>query len=142
MVAPAAPAPSKELESAKRTSLALLATTLVLAGVVASGYAACSGSSDSGSSGGSSGSSWASNGISESSSGTLFRAVRVRRYTGERAFAKWAPPIGKEARTVPQMRPRSGPMCKNWAVTTTIFPPTKTVKQIAELRDWCASRVS
>ena len=28
-------------------------------------------------------------------------------------------------------------MCKNWAVTTTIFPPTKTVNQIAALPDWC-----
>ena len=82
------------------------------------------------------GGSWGSNGISESSSGKLFHAVKVRTYSGERLFAKWQPgpkPSGPSK----ALRPKSGPQCKNWAVTTTIFPPTKTVNQIAALPDWC-----
>ena len=113
---------------------ALLAMVLVLAGLIAYQYASCTGviGVDPTSS-----SSWASNGISESSSGTLFRAVHARHYGGKRIFVKWTQPVGKEARVAASMRPKSGPLCKNWAVTTTIFPPTKTVKQIAALPDWC-----
>ena len=118
-------------------SLVLLATTLVLAGLLATSYVSCQGGAAADASDGGAGGSWASNGISESSSGTLFRAVRVRKYSGELAFATRALPVGKDARPVPQTRPRSGPMCKNWADTTSIFPPTKTIKQIAALPDWC-----
>ena len=78
---------------------------------------------------GSASGSWASNGISESSSGTLFRAVRVRTYSDSRLFAAWKPP--------PQPPAPARSRCKNWAVTTTIFAPTTTVKQIAALEDWC-----
>ena len=78
---------------------------------------------------GSASGSWASNGISESSSGTLFRAVRVRTYSDSRLFAAWKPP--------PQPPAPARSRCKNWAVTTTIFAPTTTVKQIAALEVWC-----
>jgi hypothetical protein len=87
--------------------------------------------------GGAGGSSWAGNGISESSSGTLFRAIRVRKYAERRQFATWTPSrAGQDPGR--KIRPtKSGRLCKNWAVTTTIFPPTATVKQIASLPEWC-----
>jgi len=119
--------------SGNQGSLVLLAAVLILSGLLAYDYATCGSSlSDSQTSGGSSGS-WASNGISESSSGLLFRTTRVRQYSGERLFAKWT---RRDARPV-LLRAKTGPQCKNWAVTTTIFPPTTTVKQIAALKDWC-----
>jgi hypothetical protein len=37
----------------------------------------------------------------------------------------------------PELRVKSESTCRNWAVTTTIFPPTTTIKQIASLSDWC-----
>jgi hypothetical protein len=83
--------------------------------------------------GGSGASSWASNGISESSSGTLFRAVRTRHFTPPRLFTGWTR-IPQQTRKTPNVFGRT---CKNWAVTTTIFPPTTTVNQIAALPDWC-----
>ena len=122
--------------SAPPATLSLLGILVLLSGSVAYLYLTCAGGEgglSAGGGGASSSSSWASNGISESSSGTLFRAVRVRTYSGERAFATWSPPKGDG----PVPRPKSGRMCKNWAVTTTIFPPTKTVNQIAALPDWC-----
>ena len=122
-------------------------------------------------------SSWASNGISESSSGTLFRAVRTRSYPGETLFASWTVRYGTASThfvTFPacpvltanssracvlvplllfflpfissrpsqqpaasELRVKSESTCRNWAVTTTIFPPTTTIKQIASLSDWC-----
>ena len=103
--------------------LFFLAIILSLAGVIAYLYATCAQLTASGTGG-----SWQSNGISESSSGTLFRAVPVHKYTGPKRFASWRP-------ATPVSRPV--PRCKNWAVTTTIFPPTTTVKQIAALPDWC-----
>lgn len=83
--------------------------------------------------GGGSGASWAGNGVSESSSGSLFRAVRSRAYAGPRLFTKVAPVRPKPKKPIQT----HGKQCKNWAVTTTIFPPTKTVNQIAALPDWC-----
>jgi len=86
--------------------------------------------------GGGVGASWASNGLSESSSGSLFRAVRSRTYQGPRLFSGASPsPTKSKAKSrLPLPKGRS---CKNWAVTTTIFPPTKTVNQISALADWC-----
>ena len=82
----------------------------------------------------SAGASWASNGISESSSGALFRARKVRSYRGLRRFETWT---ADEAAARPPLRPHGGRMCKNWAVTTSIFAPTKTVRQLAALPNWC-----
>ena len=84
--------------------------------------------------GGGSGASWASNGVSESSSGSLFRAVRAHKYDGPRLFDDAAKVRAKTKSGVPAT---TGKVCKNWAVTTTIFPPTTTVNQIAALPDWC-----
>ena len=74
---------------------------------------------------------FASNGISESSSGLLFRAVRVRTFGGALQFAESVPPLPR----LPP--PAAGRQCEKWAVTTTIFPPTPAVRQIAALPDWC-----
>ena len=78
-------------------------------------------------------SSWGGNGISESSSGLLFRAVKVRSYTGALQFAGGARALD----AFPPVKSTLARKCDHWAVTTTIFPPTTTVKQIAALRDWC-----
>ena len=107
---------------------ALTAVLCVLATYLALGY--LSGGADGG---GGSAVSWASNGISESSSGRLFKAVKVRSYTGPRRFATWSP-AGPAPRV---LRLHDGRTCRNWAVTTSIFPPTTTVKQLASLKSWC-----
>ena len=117
-------------------SLLLLGTVLVLTGLLAYNYTTAQPCGSSPSSASSDGGSWGSNGISESSSGKLFHAVKVRTYSGERLFAKWQPG-SKPSGPAKALRPKTGPQCKNWAVTTTIFPPTKTVNQIAALPDWC-----
>ena len=76
------------------------------------------------------GGSWGSNGISESSSGALFRAVKVRSYQGPRRFADWRPrPDAKKGAPSKE--------CRQWAVVTSIFPPTQTVRQLAALPSWC-----
>ncbi|EOD23456.1 hypothetical protein EMIHUDRAFT_199815 [Emiliania huxleyi CCMP1516] len=79
---------------------------------------------------GQTGGSWGSNGISESSSGALFRAVKVRSYQGPRRFADWRPrPDAKKGAPSKE--------CRQWAVVTSIFPPTQTVRQLAALPSWC-----
>ena len=79
---------------------------------------------------GQTGGSWGSNGISESSSGALFRAVKVRSYQGPRRFAGWRPrPDAKKGAPSKE--------CRQWAVVTSIFPPTQTVRQLAALPSWC-----
>ena len=109
------------------TSLSVLGLALLLISGCGYLYITCGAAAETLS--GTASASWASNGISESSSGTLFRAVRVRTYSDARLFAAWKPPLQSPA----PARSR----CKNWAVTTTIFAPTTTVKQIAALEDWC-----
>ena len=121
---------------AAQSDLPLLGTVLVLTGLLAYNYTTAQPCGSSPSSASSDGGSWGSNGISESSSGELFHAVKVRTYSGERLFAKWQPG-SKPSGPAKALRPKTGPQCKNWAVTTTIFPPTKTVNQIAALPDWC-----
>ena len=77
-------------------------------------------------------SSWASNGISESSSGSLFRAVRVRTFDGARQFG------GARAPSAPTLAPAAGELrCRNWAATTTIFEPSDAVRAVAALPSWC-----
>ena len=79
--------------------------------------------------------SWASNGISDSSSGNLFGIVKVRSYRGPRLYAEWRADARAPARPA---RPHGGGrLCKNWAVTTSIFAPTVTVRQLAALPHWC-----
>ena len=119
--------------------LGLLAAVLLLSGALAYTYTVCIGNGGSASSSSSSSASWASNGISESSSGTLFRAVRSRSYPDALLFSKWTPPLPLQQQRgpVPALRPKDGRTCKNWAVTTSIFAPTTTIKQIASLPDWC-----
>ena len=80
--------------------------------------------------------SWASNGISESSSGNLFGIVKVRSYRGPRLYAEWHADAHAPARPT-QPHGGSGRLCKNWAVTTSIFAPTVTVRQLAALPNWC-----
>jgi len=74
--------------------------------------------------------SWSGNGFSESSSGSLFRAVQVRTYTGPRLFVNWN-------KSDKLLKVASRKTCRNWAVTTSIFPPTKTVLQLSKLPNWC-----
>ena len=108
-------------------TLTVLGLMLVLFGSCCYLYLTCS-TVDNASFATSGSSSWASNGISEGTSGELFRAVHVHTFSGERLFAAWKPP----STPAPGRSP-----CKMWAVITSIFAPTTTVKQIASLKDWC-----
>ena len=59
--------------------------------------------------------------------GTLFKMNKVREFP--KAQLKKSGGSGKWEST--------GKTCKQWAVTTTIWEPSKTLKQIARLKTWC-----
>lgn len=69
---------------------------------------------------------WVANPFSSSSSGRVFKAERIRTF-------------GSQLPAVPEATPRrqAPPSCSNWAVITSIFPPTDLIRQLASLRDWC-----
>ena len=59
----------------------------------------------------------------------IFDAAPTRTYKG--------PWIDAAAAPTPFPRPADEEMCERWAVLTSIFEPTETVKQLAELSGWC-----
>ena len=75
---------------------------------------------------------WGGNGMSESSSGNLYRATEACSYTGKRLFA------GADAAQAQVHVPKSPHKhCERWAVATTIFEPSTTIRQIAATPGWC-----
>eukprot|EP01065_Artemidia_motanka_P022898 TRINITY_DN2715_c0_g1_i13.p1 TRINITY_DN2715_c0_g1~~TRINITY_DN2715_c0_g1_i13.p1 ORF type:complete len:506 (+),score=117.52 TRINITY_DN2715_c0_g1_i13:63-1580(+) len=95
--------------------------------------------------------SFGENPFSAGTSGKLFKAVKVREWTGPRntarelrAAASRNPP--RDVTNAPcecgmrgPWRPGKGakPQCSRWAVTTTIFPPTDLISQLSGLKGWC-----
>jgi hypothetical protein len=75
---------------------------------------------------------WEGTGISESSQGKTWKARRFRNYPATLLHAGGLRP------EAPVPYARLGRRCKNWAVVTTIFAPTKMASQLAALPDWCA----
>eukprot|EP01062_Namystynia_karyoxenos_P024638 TRINITY_DN1961_c0_g1_i2.p1 TRINITY_DN1961_c0_g1~~TRINITY_DN1961_c0_g1_i2.p1 ORF type:complete len:472 (+),score=131.41 TRINITY_DN1961_c0_g1_i2:83-1498(+) len=90
--------------------------------------------------------SFGDNPFSAGTSGKLFKAVKVRDWTGSRVSrrhlrrtpdlpAEDAPCVcggGTAWRPGGQV-----PRCAKWAVTTTIFKPTDLVQQLSKLKGWC-----
>ncbi|CAN0373139.1 unnamed protein product [Pylaiella littoralis] len=75
-------------------------------------------------------------GVAESAAtgGTAFSMQKTRTYVGQRAdFAD--DPITPASSRFP--RPPETELCKRWAVLRSVVDPTETVKQLAELPDWC-----
>ena len=71
--------------------------------------------------------------MASGASGSLFRARRSRKYAGERRWASAA-----AVSTPSATKKGSGEWrCRLWAVITSIYPPTRTVRQIAALPNWC-----
>ncbi|KAJ1634915.1 hypothetical protein T492DRAFT_582536, partial [Pavlovales sp. CCMP2436] len=66
---------------------------------------------------------------SEGTSGRLWQPTVVRRFNG--SALQLRPPERASA------RPVEGGGCDKWAVITTIFAPTKLVRQLVALEDWC-----
>jgi hypothetical protein len=62
--------------------------------------------------------------------GKVFKMERVKRYTGHNTFPKDTFPKGPFAMN-------SYPTGDKWAVVTTIFQPTKTVKTLSQMKGWC-----
>mmetsp|Transcript_12756 Transcript_12756/g.43182 ORF Transcript_12756/g.43182 Transcript_12756/m.43182 type:complete len:529 (-) Transcript_12756:167-1753(-) len=71
-----------------------------------------------------------SNRGSVGTSGSLWKAEKASAYAGKRLFAAGPPAPRRPAEHGP-------PRCDRWAVVTTIFPATKTVRQLAALEGWC-----
>eukprot|EP00954_Amorphochlora_amoebiformis_P019772 1334659-Amorphochlora_amoeboformis.AAC.1 len=72
------------------------------------------------------------NPLSESSSGKLFKMKRKREYKGSRVFSG-----GKALGEGEGVLGLLGKKCSMWAVVTTIFPPTQTIRDLGNLTDWC-----
>lgn len=73
---------------------------------------------------------WVGNGISESSGGKLFKATKLRTFTGK--MRQW------EDRALSEpLQPQGSLNCDKWAVVTTIFSPTKAMKQLETMEGWC-----
>lgn len=64
-------------------------------------------------------------------SSKLFTMERVRKHTGKRLFQ------GFDNNAVRKPASLSHKLCEKWAVITTIFEPSKLVKQLGKLEDWC-----
>jgi len=79
------------------------------------------------------------NPFSSSSSGKLFKMKKVRTYTGPRLFSieGRGSHRNKSLDEPKGLAPPDGIVCDKWAVVTTIFEPTDTVREIVSLKDWC-----
>mmetsp|Transcript_45585 Transcript_45585/g.73309 ORF Transcript_45585/g.73309 Transcript_45585/m.73309 type:complete len:512 (+) Transcript_45585:414-1949(+) len=78
------------------------------------------------------------NPLSESSSGKLFKMQRIYDFKGNRMFTdNQILDRRKAARLSPHRMPKNSRTCEKWAVVTTIFSPTTTVKQLLEFKEWC-----
>lgn len=65
---------------------------------------------------------------SSATGGKVFTMNKVRGYRGLRL---------DNQRREPFPRPDESKMCERWAVVTSIFEPTDTVRQLAAASDWC-----
>ena len=79
---------------------------------------------------------WVDNPNSLSSSGSLFRAVRGRSYSGAQLFSSSEKVQAVTEQHAHAHASASSSECKQWAVTTTIFLPSKAVLQVDGLKDW------
>ena len=66
---------------------------------------------------------------SSATGGQVFRMESTRQYTGVRLDPQGVPDLFA--------RPAEDSMCDRWAVLTSIFDPTETVRQLGEMEDWC-----
>ena len=73
---------------------------------------------------------WGGNGMSESSSGNLYHATQACTYSGPRRFAGALPKPTAASATAAKS-------CERWAVATTIFEPSSSLRQIASIPGWC-----
>ena len=78
---------------------------------------------------------WVDNPFSPSSGGRLFRAERSRAYTGVQRFVQFDEAALAKHKSVAHVNKRLH--CPRWAVTTTIFEPSTTIRQVDSLDDWC-----
>lgn len=60
----------------------------------------------------------------------MFAMEQIRAFEGPRVDFD-------AAEILPGPPPADEEMCEKWAVLTSIFEPTETVKQLAELSGWC-----
>ena len=84
--------------------------------------------------------SWVDNAFSTSSSGKLFRAERGRTYPGALRFrfaAQLQQPLQTAEEQLLHFPLLQGRRCQQWAVTTTIFSPSRAVNQVDGLHGWC-----
>ena len=79
-------------------------------------------------------------GSSSSSSGALFLGKKTRTYNGPTLFSTEAK-IVKFIKENSATNKGTGRFCKHWAVVTTIFEPSKALKLIANVPDWCLAIV-
>lgn len=68
--------------------------------------------------------------ISDATAGHVFSMEKVRTYVGPRLD-----PSVQQSSSFPP--PDKGKMCDQWAVLTSIFEPTETVRQLGAMADWC-----
>ncbi|CAN0583099.1 unnamed protein product, partial [Laminaria digitata] len=66
---------------------------------------------------------------SSATGGKVFKMKKVRAYKGKR--------LDFSQRREHYPRPEESEMCERWAVVTSIFDPTETVRQLAAASDWC-----
>lgn len=68
--------------------------------------------------------------MSNATAGQVFSMNKVRTYVGPRLD-----PSVKQSSSFPP--PDSAKICGQWAVLTSIFEPTDTVRQLGAMPDWC-----
>lgn len=66
---------------------------------------------------------------SSATGGKVFKMDKIRAYQGQRL-------VGSQRREQ-FPRPDESETCERWAVVTSIFEPTDTVRQLATASDWC-----
>ena len=66
---------------------------------------------------------------SSATGGHVFTMQSIREYTGERLDHRSTPDLF--------VAPDESSMCERWAVLTSIFDPTETVRQLGEMEEWC-----
>ena len=66
---------------------------------------------------------------SSATGGHVFTMQSIREYTGERLDHRSTPDLF--------VAPDESSMCERWAVLTSIFDPTETVRQLGEMEGWC-----
>ena len=70
--------------------------------------------------------------LSIGSTGTSFAGKKMRKFQGTVKFSSFHPPTRE---TLNQFK--YDPWCRRWAVLTTIFEPTESVRRQVKLSGWC-----